>query len=168
MPTHGDFPWERDARKRRQDGVRMDPSAPLRNTARPKTRPTARRQTGHVATAVLALTIAFVAIVLRGGDLPSLTDLRDAAAGPPAAPAAVVPPPRVVTLESRFLSRRTVEIWGSATAADGTTVRLSVRVGGRRRKLVDVPAVAGRFYARETLPTRLRGQRLRLVARLAP
>jgi hypothetical protein len=76
---------------------------------------------------------------------------------------------RVTTLQTRFVGSATIEIWGRTTATDGSAIRLRLEpVGTAPVRLPDVPAVAGRFYAKAPLPARLRGRDVNVRASVEP
>lgn len=65
----------------------------------------------------------------------------------------------VTTLRTRFAGTAAIEIWGRTTASDGAVIRLQLEPDGAAPiKLPDVPAVAGRFYAKAPLPAQIRGR----------
>lgn len=77
--------------------------------------------------------------------------------GPTSAPA--VAEGAVTTLRTRFAGTAAIEIWGRTTASDGAAIRLQLEPDGVAPiKLPDVPAVAGRFYAKAPLPAQIRGR----------
>ena len=140
MPTHRDHPWERDL------------------AAVTGHRPPRRAWRGPVAAAAL---VAVAVLVLVGHD-PHARVAR-ASRAPAAAPSGAVK-----QLHTRFAGRRTLEVWGRATAPDGATVRIRVAgARGRGSMRRPAPAAHGHFYARLRLPRVLRGRPLSVSAAVA-
>jgi hypothetical protein len=88
---------------------------------------------------------------------------------PRATPATVVPSaptsPSVHALHSRFISKRRLELWGSAQAPDGTTVRIGIEQAGTTvRPLTTAPVSRGHFYATAQVPEPLGTKHLTLEA----
>ena len=72
-------------------------------------------------------------------------------------------------LQSRFIGRGTLEVWGRTTAPDGSSIRIRVQAANAPPIAVsEVPAVAGRFYVNVSLPSALQGRSVDIAARLAP
>ncbi|MEY2514438.1 MAG: hypothetical protein QOJ89_1796 [bacterium] len=76
---------------------------------------------------------------------------------------------RVTRLQTRFVGSATIEIWGRTTANDGSAIRLRLEpLGASPIRLPEVPAVAGRFYAKAQLPARIRGRDVNVRASVIP
>jgi hypothetical protein len=89
---------------------------------------------------------------------------------PPVAPVAL--PAQLthtaVRLHSRFVSPSRLELWGTAEAPDGATVRLSIKTGGTTaRPLASAPVTRGHFYATARVPKAMRAKRVTVRALLA-
>ena len=171
MPTHQDYPWERDARKRAER--RRSHGAPRK---RPLERP-------GVVCGVLV--VAGLVLVLQRPAGPDPVDfVGPSAQVAPAAPVPATPPPSftpdttrrptprvagsVTDLQTRYVGTTTLEVWGATDAADGASVeiRMSTAVRGRDRVMV-VPSAGGHFYASARLPWAMRGRRVSVEARIA-
>src|SRR3954447_21410967 len=74
----------------------------------------------------------------------------------------------VTRLRSRFVGTRRVQIWGRITAPDGSTVAVRIAAEGFPAATVEVPAVAGRFYASAPISRAMRGRRLLIRAGVTP
>jgi len=126
---------------------------------------------------IFAAAVAAVAIALARLDpaditAPGSVDYGPAIAGPklsgPTSPAAVADG-AVTTLRTRFAGTAAIEIWGRTTASDGAAIRLQLEPDGAAPiKLPDVPAVAGRFYAKAALPAQIRGRDVDVRAGIRP
>jgi hypothetical protein len=193
VPTHGDFPWEQDERKRRQDAGRgrrpyaggdaWEPGEPQATATygRPRRRPLSflRNVTGPLLF-VAVLAAAGFAVQVRADRAPELPVAAAPAVAPqpPVAgllrkrpvPASRTParvrPYRLARVHSRWRSRSVVEIWGRTTAPDGTTIRFTASYGGVEHPLAVAPAAGRRFYVRERVPAFLRGQRIGISAQI--
>jgi anti-sigma-K factor RskA len=76
---------------------------------------------------------------------------------------------RVETLQTRFVGHATIEIWGRTTANDGSAIRLRLEPPGASPvRLPEVPAIAGRFYAKAPLPANMRGRDVNVRASVVP
>jgi hypothetical protein len=183
MPTHGDYPWERDERKRRQGEPqpRAQRIAPPQGSPRPPMAYSSRlRRTrssqGNVGAS--ALLVAAIAAMLYGGftiaNEPDFAPPQYAQPQPqpqPQAPPARQPsvpaaPGAPLRVKSRFVSPGVLEVWGSTPAPDGTTVIVAVKRSGGDRwsKLGEAPVARGHFLLRQTLAQGLQGGRLRIRA----
>jgi hypothetical protein len=192
VPTHRDHPWERDARSGRAGGSPIDvpPSREVQTTG------VARARVAHGVAATpratwrVPITLAIVAVLAIAGMArlaPADPQTRGMGGAPPAGlPAANAPAGNLPTAElpartralsagslsklhSRFVGRAALEVWGRTTAPDGSSVRMRVKAAGMpSTRVPEVPAVAGRFYAKVALPPALQGRRVSISARLAP
>jgi hypothetical protein len=160
VPTPADIPLERDVFPACNADVNVI-------HARPAWRVPA-------AAAVLAA-VAFAAVARV--DTTNITAPGAVAYGPaashPAVPgaseAAAAGQGRVTRLQTRFVGSATIEIWGRTTANDGSAIRLRLEPPGASPvRLPDVPAVAGRFYAKTQLPARMRGHDINVRASISP
>lgn len=140
MPAHEDLLWIRDG------GVRV------------VDRPTWR--VPIVAAAIAAIAIGAVARVDPADITASgAVTYGSASAATNPAPAHAVSEEAVTSLRTRFAGSAAIEIWGRTSATDGAAIRLQLEpVGAAPIKLPDVPAVAGRFYAKARLPVGIRGR----------
>ena len=172
MPTHQDYPWERDARKweeRRGGGA---------------ARRTRLLERPAVVWGVLA--VAGLVVVLQ---LPARTDQADPGASfapvVPTAPGRTVPPsssspypaaprptPRsagsVTDLRTRYVGTANLEIWGTTNAADGASVEIRVTTArGGHEHVTAAPSAGGHFYASARIPRAMRGRQVSVEARVA-
>jgi hypothetical protein len=179
VPTHGDYPWERDERASRKT---HDP--PGIYTPPPTSTPAPRQPTpswsGGLAlrrrlTAVevgAAVTLVALLLWLKWDrlSLPHASPL--VSAGPPPPGLVTRPPGRrnpaaLSGLHSRLVTRSRVEVWGRVDAADGTTVRLTVSSPGAGPvRLALAPATARHFYTTARVPLSMRGHRITVTASL--
>jgi hypothetical protein len=176
VPTHRDYPWERDARAEAQRGS-APPSRATRSRA-PTASPAVpgalgsgglhRKVGGIEIVATLVICAAFLFLKVRhDGGAPSASPAARIGAAPPtvALPSPVTP--SVHALHSRFVGDRRLELWGSAQAADGMTVRISIeKEGAADRPLTTAPVSAGHFYATARVPKRLGTTHFTVVATL--
>ena len=119
VPTHRDYPWERDARAHpRADS----PPGP------------AGRTTRWWAWAALVL-IGVLVLALKLAPLPRTQGTAVVGQGSRTA-AAPITQFVVRGLRSEFVSERRLRVWGSATAPQGAKVRVRVRIAGAQ---LDIP-----------------------------
>ena len=122
-----------------------------------------------LSAAVLA-TIAIAA--LARSDAPEARTGRTAVPGVPGLsvinqnPTPTVASAGAITgLNSRFVTRAALEIWGRTTAPDGCTIKLWIdRPRAPLVKLPAAPAVNGGFHAMARVPADLQGRRLEIRA----
>ncbi|MCW3015264.1 MAG: hypothetical protein JWO02_2356 [Solirubrobacterales bacterium] len=191
MPTHRDYPWERDARAHDAGGV---PGAHTRATS-PAASATSSWRLGWTWQALIILAILVGALRLSGLQLNLADSGSSAPAGPawatavatplPSAAGTVATPPptsspqhtaaaaptagwSVSSMHSRWASgSRALEVWGATDAATGASVRVALHgAPGVRGKAVLAPAASGRFYVKVHIPPRLFHQSLRIQARV--
>jgi hypothetical protein len=134
------------------------------------------------ATWRIPTTFAIVAVIAIAGMAKLAAPNPAGSATAPLPPVAGAPAPQampsqaafassgtVSALRSRFVGRTTVEVWGRTTAPDGAAVRMRVRAAGVPSIGVpEVPAVAGRFYAKVALSPQLHGRAVHISARIVP
>jgi hypothetical protein len=138
VPTHGDYPWERDERaSRRAHDPRGNNSPPPPATPAPwqPAQPWSaglglrRRVTGVEVAAVLAVVAVVAWLNWDHISRPYVSQPVGVGAPPPSLvanrPQLHIPTP-LSALHSRLVTRSRVEVWGRVDAADGTTVRLTV------------------------------------------
>jgi hypothetical protein len=114
---------------------------------------------------VLAVVVSVAATA--GLTIPGRLSTPDAAITPlPKAPAQVAA--SVTQLQSRFVDRRNLRVWGSTTAPDGSSIVLRITADGMAADKLAVRAVAGRFSAKALVPTAMRSHPLRVSAAVAP
>jgi hypothetical protein len=127
-----------------------------------------RKVGGIEIVATLVICAAFLFLKVRhDGGAPSASPAARIGAAPPtvALPSPVTP--SVHALHSRFVGERRLELWGSAQAADGMTVRISIeKEGAADRPLTTAPVSAGHFYATARVPKRLGTTHFTVVATL--
>jgi len=181
VPTHRDHPWERDARRRGRNAGSEGHPPPSREVqtaslARARVRrpaygggAPAPRATWRAPIAVAI--VAAIAIAAMAG----LTAPEPLASLPSPSPAVGLPSTSdrsegsVSDLQSRFIGRGALEVWGRTTAPDGSSIRIRVQAADAAPIAVsEVPAVAGRFYVNVSLPSALQGRSVNIAARLAP
>jgi hypothetical protein len=171
MPTHRDYPWERDERAAGRPMGQPEPwqpeqvwPAPARDRSRPRPRPRplmrSRLNTPLARGEVLAalVSVAIAAALWLPGELSRTT-------GAVRAPAAAG---SVMQLHTSFAGPRTLQVWGPTAAPDGSTVDLEISSNGTRLMTYSAPVVSGRFLAQVRIPEWMRHRALRVSAVLAP
>ena len=161
MPTHAHLPLDPDAFPACNVDVNVV-----------HTRPTWRVPAAAVVVAVLAFA-AVARIDTTDITAPGAVAYAPAASHPTATGASELATAagagRVTRLQTRFAGSATIEIWGRTTAHDGSAIRLRLEPPGASPvKLPDVPAVAGRFYAKALLPASIRGRDVNVRASVIP
>jgi hypothetical protein len=171
VPTHRDFPWERDERaERRRTEAGAQPI--VGSTTAPTWRPIPDRATGRGLTRSLSGLEIAAALGVCGVLIFAKTQVSlPAVVSPPSSAPTIAmrtPPPAmpvVHTLHSRLVSTTRIQIWGTVNGPDGTTVRLSLKArGARARPITMTPAARGHFYASTSVPRSMRGRRLTVIA----
>jgi hypothetical protein len=181
VPTHRDYPWERDQRAAEQDQGRSPDifgDADLGWDRQERSRPGRRKRhsggsggsrraarqslsRGQVLAAVVSLAATAVLTLPRQLAAPD-------AAITPLARSQVRVAGSVTQLRTRFLDGRTLRIWGRTTAPDGSPVSLWIAADGMAAHELAVRATAGRFSTRARIPQPLRNRRVRVRAAVAP
>jgi hypothetical protein len=170
VPTHRDYPWERDARAERERADHPPPAVRAQTAgrrARGPVVPWGLNQTVGALEIAGALGVCAVALFVKVHQAQTPADTRIAAPQPPPhAIARSVPTTTAVqALHSRFVSKGRLELWGRADAPDGTTVRVRIQTrSGAGRPLTTAPVSRGHFYATARLPEDLRTRRVTVVA----
>jgi len=182
VPTHRDHPWERDARSGRGAGAQRNPpsSREVLTAGLARQRP---RRPAHGGGAAAPRATWKVPVVVGIVALVAISGMSRLGTPGPVASATGPPPPSIAlpsragiatagslsNLRSRFVGRATLEVWGRTNAPDGASIRMRVAAPGAASIGVpEVPAVAGRFYAKVALPAELQGRGVNIRARLAP
>jgi hypothetical protein len=161
MPTHRDYPWERD--QRAADRPIGRPSTVGRSARRGRSvrQPVSRVQ-------VLAVTgcLAATAALTLPGRVSAPAAGITGQAQPPAQPHV---PPSVSALRTRFLDSQALHVWGRTTAPGSASIALRIATVGTTplTLTVRVRAVAGRFSTTAPIPAAMRGRSLRVSAAVA-
>jgi hypothetical protein len=171
VPTHRDYPWERDRRAAEQQArPASEPSAPMRRPGQlaPRRRDLGRRLGPLEVTVCLGVCALLFSVKAYQSEhspasaSPVTPTLLPAVVQRPAVPSVSGP---ISGLHSRFVSAARVQVWGRVDAADGTSVRVDIRPdGGPVAATVVAPTANRHFYAFVRVPKQLRGHRVVVAA----